>query len=112
MFSAAFLDGEWDLLSTEMTGEDNDFYYFVSTAPELSSFAITSFDPSSVIDAAARSEVSIPLESEEAMLMSTEDSVSGELSSEDQEKNNSPFVFVIVLLVAGVGIMYWALRLE
>nr|WP_321498094.1 PGF-pre-PGF domain-containing protein [uncultured Methanolobus sp.] len=34
-------DDEWQVLDTEMTGEDNDFYFFEATTPGFSPFSIT-----------------------------------------------------------------------
>jgi PGF-pre-PGF domain-containing protein len=48
-------DNEWQILETEMTGEDNDFYFFEAKTPGFSPFAITA-DVANLADTEKESE--------------------------------------------------------
>ncbi len=103
--------GEWGQLATEMKEDDADYFYFKSETPGFSSFAISSIDTSlaSTLSPTANT-VSIP--QLEDSLMSTADSAQMELDLEASPKSTSAFGFVVVLILAGIGIIYWAVRLE
>ncbi|MEZ5336394.1 MAG: putative Ig domain-containing protein [Methanolobus sp.] len=103
-----YTSGEWELLETDFSSEDETYMYYSTEIPDFGFFAISSVDPAELIPEAAPNIVTIP--QTEDGLASTADSLEMELG-EASQSGKSAFVFVILLLVAGIGIIYWALRL-
>jgi PGF-pre-PGF domain-containing protein len=94
---------EWDTLSTEATGEDEEYYYFTSTTPGFSPFAISSVDPSAITEEASAEKIeesSVDIE----QLQSTEDDegVPLETGAELPLKKSSSFPYLIVIGLIGV----------
>jgi PGF-pre-PGF domain-containing protein len=107
-----YYSGNWGQLATEMTGEDEGYFYFTSESPGFSQFAISSIVPQ-VVGGKYVSENIVTLFRAGNDPMSAEDSTQMELTPEaDQKSSASAFGFVVLLVLAGLGIMYWAVRPE
>ncbi|WP_319506679.1 Ig-like domain-containing protein [uncultured Methanolobus sp.] len=90
----------WVQLPTEMTGEDESYYYFTSTTPGFSPFAISSIVPSLIAEeSTAKEAVSSSYDAEETV-MSTEDAVPVESTTDTSQKSSStlPFIYIIALI--------------
>jgi PGF-pre-PGF domain-containing protein len=95
--------GGWDMLSTEATGEDEEYYYFTSTTPGFSPFAISSVDPSTLITEASAEKIeatSVDIE----QLQSTEDNDASPLESgaDLPQKESSSFTYLIIIGLIGL----------
>ncbi|WMW25862.1 PGF-pre-PGF domain-containing protein [Methanolobus sediminis] len=101
--------GEWDTLSTEATGEDEYYYYFTSTTPGFSPFAISSVDPSTLTTEASAEKIeatSVDIE----QLKSTEDNDASPLDSgaalPQKESSSFPFLLIIGLIgLVAIGVV-------
>ncbi|SFM85412.1 Ig-like domain-containing protein, partial [Methanolobus profundi] len=96
--------GEWDILPTAVTGEDEYYYYFTSTTPGFSSYAISSVDPSTMTQEVSAEEIvatSVDIEP----MMSTEDETPLESGAELPQKESSSFPFLIVIGLIGIMAM-------
>ncbi|WMW21266.1 PGF-pre-PGF domain-containing protein [Methanolobus mangrovi] len=95
-----YSSGAWDQLPTEMTGEDESYYYFTSTTPGFSPFAISSIDPSLIAEESTAEEAVSSSSDTEDMVMSTEDAVSVESTTDTSQESRStlPFMYIIALV--------------
>lgn len=103
-----YSDGQWEQLDTEFVSENQSYADFSTDIEEFGFFAISYIDSTRAVTEQTPTIVTIP-QAEDTNLSSTADSV--ESGTETSQKSNSAFGFVVVLLIAGVGIIYWALRL-
>jgi hypothetical protein len=101
-----YSNSKWDQLSTESKGEDDLYFYFVSTTPDFSPFAISSVEPSVAMDGDLGKDVVDSSPDSGDTVMSTEDAVSMELTTEIPQESKSSLSFVSVLAL--VGIMFIA----
>ena len=90
----------WVQLPTDMTGEDEYYYYFTSITPDFSPFAISSIDPSLIAgDSTAEDAVSGSSDTEDTV-MSTEDAAQDGATAEPPQESSStlPFMYIIALI--------------
>ncbi|WP_319506678.1 PGF-pre-PGF domain-containing protein [uncultured Methanolobus sp.] len=97
-----YSNSKWDQLSTESKGEDDLYFYFVSTTPDFSPFAISSVEPSVAMDRDLGKDVVASSPDSGDTVMSTEDAVSMELTTEIPQESKSSLSFVSVLALAGI----------
>ncbi len=90
-------DGAWTSLPTEMTGEDDEYYYFTAKTPGFSLYAITGGDNET--GAAGGNDVITPTEEEEE----ENEAITGEeqTKEEESEKESAPG-FESALAVLGI----------
>ncbi|ETA66693.1 cohesin domain-containing protein [Methanolobus tindarius DSM 2278] len=103
-------DNEWQILETEMTGEDNDFYFFEAKTPGFSPFAITAdvasknVTENEQINAASSYDDNDPVEQiEESELERVTDvastSMSDKVSSAKLSQNSALVLFISISVV-------------
>lgn len=103
-------DNEWQILETEMTGEDNDFYFFEAKTPGFSPFAITAdvasknVTENEQINAASSYDGNDPVEQiEESELERVTDvastSMSDKVSSAKLSQNSALVLFISISVV-------------
>lgn len=103
-------DENWQVLDTEMTGEDNDFYFFEATTPGFSPFAITAnvasknITENEQVNAASSYDGNSPDEQiEEIELEQVTDvastSISDKVSSAKLSQNSALVLFISISVV-------------
>ncbi|TQD25168.1 PGF-pre-PGF domain-containing protein [Methanolobus vulcani] len=94
--------GGWDMLSTEAMEEDDGYYYFTSTTPGFSPFAISSVDPSTLTTEASAEKIeatSVDIE----QLQSTEDDESPlDSGAALPQKESSSYSYLVIIGLIGV----------
>ena len=100
-----YSDSKWNQLSTELESEDEEYFYFTSTTPGFSPFAIASVDPSAVAEESATSDEQVVSQETEDTAMSTEDPVSLEPTPETSQESRSVIPFVIILALIGIMVI-------
>lgn len=92
-----YSDGTWNSLSTEMTDEDDEYYYFTAATPGFSLYAITGNEEGT--GTPEKTEIIIPVEEEAEPISETGD---------ESEKEKTPGFGVIIsgagILLAGAGL--------
>ena len=92
---------KWEQLSTEQKGEDDVYFYFVSTTPDFSQFAISSVEQSVVVHENIAEDAVASSPDAGDKVMSTEDAVPMGLTTEISQESKSSFPFVFILALVG-----------
>ncbi|WP_342304249.1 PGF-pre-PGF domain-containing protein [Methanolobus sp. ZRKC5] len=96
-----YSDSNWGQLPTERQGEDDLYFYFASTTPGFSPFAISSVESAVVINGNIVEDVVASSQDAGDTVMSTEDAVSRKLTTETNQESRSSLSFVFVLALVG-----------
>ncbi len=99
-----YSDDSWEQLPTEIKDDDDSYFYFTSTTPGFSSFAISSIKP--MTTGAYISEDVTPVSTDdESTFMSTSTDDSGSVESTTGASQESRSVFLIILVLVPPGLM-------
>ena len=101
-----YSNGKWNVLDTEMKGEDDEYYYYEAYSPGFSYFAITSEEKINDVPAEEpKDEVEEEIEeiAEETKEETQDNKVTGQVVLDVNNTNNPKAIYFFISTIALLG---------